>query len=748
MSLNFRYQPALFIVLIFHMLAVSMYAQRVQIQGTVLDANSHRPIADVNVMVEHTASGTSSDTRGRFSFAHSPADTAIIIVFRHLSYEELQVPLREIRSNGTISLRPRIIPLQTTEITGKQRTGIASRDIRQTVETIEARDFEGRGYIDAGDVLRDDHGIHVDESFSGRKTLSIRGGNADDVLVLYDGVKLNGSHTHVFDMALIDISDIDRFEIVRSGNSALYGSDAFGGIVNIVPKNDRAYNIRVHQQIGSYDSGLWGLQLFQKRGDVSGFYSVRNGGMRRSFDDIPEEQLINSTLHHNAGFTWNVTDNSGIHTGKLSLNWRNARLDFENERDTERLRDNSHLASGQYHGSLFGVNDVTLMAGWTRLEHDLAITSGVQSIERVADEQALQTRLEKNWIAGIFELLLSWQFARNALDYKDSRKNTRAQPVGFETAEMTRNSHAFVAIGKMRGETGSDFLRSFDVDVSVRHDQLRDALGNATSREGHRGQSFPEQRHWSGTTLKLAVGITGITDDMLLDVFLGYGGGIKYPTLFQQMNSPVLIDPEAKFDALVPERQRGVEIGVSLIRSLSSDVIAGWECKGSVFQNVYSNKMRSITSPGLPITLFDNVDDASITGLEGKAGLYFFGKKVLAEAAISHYFISDQAAFPFKAASKYTFGLNFNHAGYSLQVLVFREGEQVGVLRGTDGGFAQTSLPEFHNIDMHAGVMFTVGGLGAFANVSMRNMLSDSELLLSGLALRDRRYYITVGLQY
>lgn len=66
--------------------------------------------------------------------------------------------------------------------------------------------------------------------------VSIRGSSASQVLVLLDGVRLTPGRLGGYDMSNIDVSMIDHIEILRGGASALFGSDAVGGVVNIVTK--------------------------------------------------------------------------------------------------------------------------------------------------------------------------------------------------------------------------------------------------------------------------------------------------------------------------------------------------------------------------------------------------------------------------------------------------------------------------------------------------------------------------------
>ncbi len=363
-------------------------------------------------------------------------------------------------------------------------------------------------------------------------------------------------------------------------------------------------------------------------------------------------------------------------------------------------------------------------------------------------EDGGQASIDKRWRPGNFDFLLSYQFTQAHLNVDDLRSNQREQPIGIASSKLQRTHHGLVAIGKLHGETGSSFFRSFDFDVSLRQDFVKDSQDDVVLRELSILEGVFTQRNWNHPIFKFAIDLKGMKENFLLDVFLSYGNNVRYPTLFQQVNSPALVDPARAADPLEVETNRSVEIGAALTRSLSEGVVSGWELNGSFFQNNYDNKFRSISTPGIPLTLYDNVDNAQISGFEGKAGLYFWGKKVLAEFGISRYFISEQSAFPFKSDSKRTLSLLLNHAGYSLQFFHFAEGSQIGLLRQSDGTYAEVELPSFSNLDIHASKFFTIGSIQLFINLSLRNLLQTDNVVLSGLALRDRRYYLTAGIQY
>ena len=66
----------------------------------------------------------------------------------------------------------------------------------------------------------------------------IRGTNSEDVLVLLDGVPVNNpaNANGAFDFGQYELADIERVEIIRGAMSGLYGSNAIGGVINIITK--------------------------------------------------------------------------------------------------------------------------------------------------------------------------------------------------------------------------------------------------------------------------------------------------------------------------------------------------------------------------------------------------------------------------------------------------------------------------------------------------------------------------------
>jgi vitamin B12 transporter len=108
------------------------------------------------------------------------------------------------------------------------------------ISVIRAADIEKTGARSVADVLRQAPGLDVYESggVGGYSNVTLRGAAAGQTLVLIDGVRVGDPSATggEFDFGQFSVTDIERIEVLRGPQSALYGSDAMGGVVNVITK--------------------------------------------------------------------------------------------------------------------------------------------------------------------------------------------------------------------------------------------------------------------------------------------------------------------------------------------------------------------------------------------------------------------------------------------------------------------------------------------------------------------------------
>ena len=127
-------------------------------------------------------------------------------------------------------------------VTSKSNQSI--EDLSNTVTVITAEDIEKLNAVDIKDVLLKSAGmVEIGGGRSpGRTYVSIRGTRQSDTLFLVDGKRGNPTADYIeysdFEYNTVPLSAIERIEIVKGAKSSIYGSDAMGGVVNIITKKD------------------------------------------------------------------------------------------------------------------------------------------------------------------------------------------------------------------------------------------------------------------------------------------------------------------------------------------------------------------------------------------------------------------------------------------------------------------------------------------------------------------------------
>ncbi|MGO1893848.1 MAG: TonB-dependent receptor plug domain-containing protein, partial [Luteimonas sp.] len=109
-----------------------------------------------------------------------------------------------------------------------------------SASVITRQELQARPVLDLADALRGAPGITFDGIGMGRRGVRIRGMDSEYTLVLIDGQRINPASDAIahadFDLGWIPVDGIERIEVVRGPMSALYGSEALGGVVNIITR--------------------------------------------------------------------------------------------------------------------------------------------------------------------------------------------------------------------------------------------------------------------------------------------------------------------------------------------------------------------------------------------------------------------------------------------------------------------------------------------------------------------------------
>jgi len=204
--------------------------------GTVFDPDG-RVVAGARVTLLHAMAQLEereTNSEGKFQFEGLLAGT-YQIVSTSANFDQYPV---EINLQGdekrVVDLHLKLSALQDRVVVSVAPGGALTSTIASSVSVVTAEEIDDRGAQVAADVLRGLPGVEINQS-GGRGTVTsafIRGGNSNYNLVMIDGIELN-DFGGGFDLSPLPAEGVEQIEVIRGPESALYGSNAVSGVINI-----------------------------------------------------------------------------------------------------------------------------------------------------------------------------------------------------------------------------------------------------------------------------------------------------------------------------------------------------------------------------------------------------------------------------------------------------------------------------------------------------------------------------------
>lgn len=236
------------IVFIIFIISV-LLAQKHKITGIVKDDFTGQPISSVNILINGTDIGTSTDDDGEFLIIINK-DLPIELHVSHIGYSDKEILVSE-EKTIEIYLSQKVLEGQEVIITGVQKH--SKREVSSKIEVVELKEIEKKGIRDISEVLNELDGVVVNTTSYGKQTISIRGNNSNEIAVYIDGIKLNNSATGSADLAYIDLGDLEEVEVIKGGASTLFGSGNFGGVVLLHSKKPKDNRLELNRGFGITD---------------------------------------------------------------------------------------------------------------------------------------------------------------------------------------------------------------------------------------------------------------------------------------------------------------------------------------------------------------------------------------------------------------------------------------------------------------------------------------------------------------
>jgi vitamin B12 transporter len=231
--------------------------QPVVVTGTITDASGAvLPGATVDALAGNRITATATTgTDGHYRIELTSTRTARVRV--GLDGFTTQTTTLMATANVSRDFQLGIAPLNDTIVVTASRTVERRAAVTESLAIFTAEDIQTIGRQSLADVVRFVPGLNVEATGREGATASLfsRGGESDYNQVLIDGVRVN-TNGGQFDFSRVSISEIERIEVVRGAQSALYGSDAINSVIQIFTK--RGTPSGAPQLSGSIEGGSFG----------------------------------------------------------------------------------------------------------------------------------------------------------------------------------------------------------------------------------------------------------------------------------------------------------------------------------------------------------------------------------------------------------------------------------------------------------------------------------------------------------
>jgi vitamin B12 transporter len=423
------------------------------------------------------------------------------------------------------------------------------------VTVIRGEDLRARGTTTLADALRDVPGLAVSQSGSrgGLTEVRARGGESNHLLVMIDGMVVNGVDNGNFNFADFNVDDIERIEVIRGPQSGLYGANAHTGVIAITTLSGKGRKPSASVKLEGGVPGAWGVAATAagSQGPVYGAVTVSNNETRgfnisRFGSEKDGSRAFVGTVK--AGVDLSPMFNI---EGSLRVTDRFAKTDPE---DSACTFDPITFACPPVNPSTYGrVFDGFDTGKYQSLAGRLSATANL--LDGRWTHNVSVARFSERYVffdsdtTDFFDASGRFEGTRDTISYKTTYKfdtpsmfgarHTITGGVTHDIERFSRDRTVDLAVvpEKSRDQTGyfvewlTDFSGGLSLGAALRHDDFS-GFADATTYRLTAVQAFAA----TGTRLRASVG-TGVTKPTFIEQFVGFGNFVPNPNVVPEQST-------------------------------------------------------------------------------------------------------------------------------------------------------------------------------------------------------------------
>jgi hemoglobin/transferrin/lactoferrin receptor protein len=218
----------------------SLYLQTIAQEVLILHQQNSIPIENVAVFNKNLTRVVYSNNQGVADLSQfSKSDS---VFFKHPSIEQIGLSFQDIREmNFVLQIDKRNIIMDDIVVTAS-RWAEKKREVPFMTDVIRMSDSKVAILQTSSDILTSTGNLMVQKSQGGAGSPVIRGFEANRLLLVVDGVRMNNAiyrSGHLQNSMSLDLGGLDRIEVIYGPSSVIYGSDALGGVIHYYTKSPK-----------------------------------------------------------------------------------------------------------------------------------------------------------------------------------------------------------------------------------------------------------------------------------------------------------------------------------------------------------------------------------------------------------------------------------------------------------------------------------------------------------------------------
>lgn len=273
------------------------------ISGKVYDINNEGLIGVTICVLENVNIGTITDVEGHYVLT-LPDDKSYTLKISSMGYSP---QVKELKGKGSdildFCLEEDVVNLNTVVVTGT-RTPKLLKDTPIPTRVITLSEIQKADATHIGELLQSElPGVEFTYEMNQQTSLNLQGFAGNSVLFLVDGERIAGETLNNIDYSRLDLTNVERIEIVKGAASSLYGSSAVGGVVNIISRTvSEPWSANVNARVADHNKQRYGTSIGFNVGKFNSMTTVQrtnSGEHRMKNDGLFSKVYANNTLNLN-----------------------------------------------------------------------------------------------------------------------------------------------------------------------------------------------------------------------------------------------------------------------------------------------------------------------------------------------------------------------------------------------------------------------------------------------------------------